>query len=129
MELPFVSPKPTHLSNRIANSPPQMATENIIMAMVEKGYSRQDTHEEIRVLSHQAGAVVKQEGKDNDLIERIKVTPFFQPVLAEIDSLTDPSSFIGRSPEIVEKLISTKVKAALEKYKGQLDGDAVELNV
>ena len=106
-----------------------MATENIIMAMVEKGYSRQDTHEEIRVLSHQAGAVVKQEGKDNDLIERIKVTPFLQPVLAEIDSLTDPSSFIGRSPEIVEKLISTKVKAALEKYKGQLDGDVVELNV
>jgi adenylosuccinate lyase len=129
MELPFVSPEPTHLPNRTANSPPQMATENIIMAMVEKGYSRQDTHEEIRVLSHQAGAVVKQEGKDNDLIERIKVTPFFQPVLAEIDSLTDPSSFIGRSPEIVEKLISTKVKAALEKYKGQLDGDAVELNV
>jgi adenylosuccinate lyase len=106
-----------------------MATENIIMAMVEKGYSRQDTHEEIRVLSHQAAAVVKQEGKDNDLLDRIKVTPFFQPILAELDSLTDPSSFVGRSPEIVEKLISTKVKAALEKYKGQLDGDVVELNV
>jgi adenylosuccinate lyase len=104
-----------------------MATENIIMAMVEKGYSRQDTHEEIRVLSHQAAAVVKQEGKD--LLDRIKVTPFFQPILAELDSLTDPSSFVGRSPEIVEKLISTKVKAALEKYKGQLDGDVVELNV
>ena len=46
-----------------------MATENIIMAMVEKGGSRQDCHEEIRVLSHQASAVVKQEGGDNDLIE------------------------------------------------------------
>jgi adenylosuccinate lyase len=111
------------------NNLPQMATENIIMAMVEKGYSRQDTHEEIRVLSHQAGAVVKQEGKDNDLIERIKVRPFFQPILAEIDTLTDPSNFVGRSPEIVEKLVSTKVKVALEKYKGQLDGDVVELNV
>jgi hypothetical protein len=68
-------------------------------------------------------------GKDNDLIERIKTRPFFQPVLAEIDTLTDPSTFVGRSPEIVEKLINTKVKAALEKYKGQLDGEAVELNV
>ena len=106
-----------------------MATENIIMAMVEKGYSRQDTHEEIRVLSHQADAVVKQEGKDNDLIERIKVRPFFQPILADIDTLTDPGNFIGRCPEIVEKLISTKVKTALEKYKGQLYGEAVELNV
>lgn len=99
------------------------------MAMVEKGYSRQDTHEEIRVLSHQAGAVVKQQGKDNDLIERIKIRPFFQPILAEIDTLTDPSSFVGRSPEIVEKLINTKVKAALEKYADSIDGEIVELNV
>lgn len=106
-----------------------MATENIIMAMVEKGYSRQDTHEEIRVLSHQAGAMVKQEGKDNDLIDRIKVAEFFKPILSEIDSLTDPSSFVGRSPEIVERLISTKVKAALQKYHDKLDGDVVELNV
>ena len=86
-----------------------MATENIIMAMVEKGYSRQDTHEEIRVLSHQAGAVVKQEGKDNDLIERIKVTPFFQPVLAEIDSLPKNDAAF---PERLKELQKTFVPGA-----------------
>ena len=48
-----------------------MATENIIMAMVKKdGGDRQEVHEKIRVLSHEAGAKVKMEGKDNDLIER-----------------------------------------------------------
>jgi adenylosuccinate lyase len=28
----------------------------------------------------------------------------------------DPATFIGRSPEIVTKLVETKVKPALEKY-------------
>ena len=48
-----------------------MATENIIMALVARGVSRQEAHEQIRVLSHEAGAEVKQHGRDNDLLERI----------------------------------------------------------
>nr|POF22188.1 adenylosuccinate lyase [Quercus suber] len=91
------------IKQRIDLELPFMATENVIMAMVDQGHSRQDTHEEIRVLSHQAGAVVKQEGKANDLLERIKRTPFFQPVLAQLDALTDPATFVGRCPEIVDE--------------------------
>ena len=56
---------------------PFMATENIIMKLVSLGISRQDAHEEIRVLSHQASDVVKKHGGTNDLIERIKKTEFF----------------------------------------------------
>ncbi len=56
-----------------------MATENIIMKLVSLGVSRQQAHEEIRVLSHQASDIVKGGGK-NDLIERIKKTEFFKPV-------------------------------------------------
>lgn len=56
-----------------------MATENIIMKMVSRGASRQECHEEIRVLSHQASDVVKKEGGRNDLIQRIKKTEFFKP--------------------------------------------------
>lgn len=36
------------IKQRIDLELPFMATENVIMAMVDKGYSRQDTHEEIR---------------------------------------------------------------------------------
>lgn len=82
------------------------------------------------VLSHEAGAVVKQEGKDNDLIERIKRTKFFEPVMAELESLLDPTTFIGRCPEIVEEFVELDVKPALAKYEaaiGQI-GDA-ELKV
>jgi adenylosuccinate lyase len=41
---------------------------------------RQEAHEHIRVLSHQAAKVVKEEGKPNDLIERIKKEPYFEPI-------------------------------------------------
>jgi len=80
-----------------------MASENIIMKMVATGASRQEAHEQIRVLSHQASDVVKNQGGKNDLIERIKKTEFFKPVWEEIDSLLDPKLFVGRSAEIVEK--------------------------
>ena len=46
---------------------------------------------------------MKSEGGSNDLIERIKKTPFFEPVVAELDKLLDPKTFIGRAPEQVEK--------------------------
>lgn len=41
---------------------------------------RQEAHEHIRVLSHQAAKVVKEEGKPNDLIERIKKDDYFKPI-------------------------------------------------
>lgn len=100
------------------------------MAMVAAGASRQETHEEIRVLSHQAAAVVKQEGKDNDLIERIKRTKFFEPVLPQLDKLLDPATFIGRAPEQTERFVAKAVQPALEKYKDSLKGAAeATLNV
>ena len=121
---------PAVIERRVEAELPFMATENIIMAMVEKGYSRQHAHEEIRVLSHQAGAKVKQEGKDNDLLDRIKESEFLKPIVPELDALIDPSTFIGRSPQIVEKLVNTKVKTALAKYQAQLEGvGAADLHV
>ncbi|KAJ1334909.1 adenylosuccinate lyase [Batrachochytrium salamandrivorans] len=66
---------PQVIARRISQELPFMATENIIMAMVKGGGDRQTCHEEIRVLSHQAARCVKEEGGENDLIERIKATP------------------------------------------------------
>lgn len=93
-----------------------MATENIIMACVAAGLSRQDAHEEIRVLSHEASAVVKQEGKQNDLIERVKKTKFFEPIIGKLETLLDSSTFVGRSPEQVDAFLSKEVWPKIEKY-------------
>ena len=97
------------------------------MALVKKGISRQDAHEEIRVLSHQASAAVKMEGKPNDLIERIRVTPFFEPILSELDQLLDGKTFTGRAPQQVEKYLAKggEVDSVLEKYRQQGMGNKV----
>jgi adenylosuccinate lyase len=63
---------------------------------------------------------VKQQGKPNDLIERIKDREFFQPILPELQALLDPSTFTGRSSQIVEEVVSVNVAAALEKYAEDL---------
>ena len=112
---------PKVIERRINAELPFMATENIIAALVAKGESRQRAHEEIKVLSHEASAVVKREGKDNDLIERIRRHPFFAPVLPEMDRLLDPSTFVGRAPQQVEKFVSVVVGPVLERYKDSID--------
>lgn len=109
-----------------------MASENIIMKMVSKGASRQDCHEEIRVLSHQASHVVKMEGKPNDLIERIRNTPYFAPVHDILDEVLDPALYTGRSGIIVERLCGPggKVEAALAPYTEKIsNAGSAELHV
>lgn len=107
---------------------PFMATENFIMAMVTgHGADRQDCHEKLRVLSHQAGHVVKKEGKDNDLVDRIKGDPYFAPILDDIERLLDPKTFVGRAPQQVDEFLAQEVKPILLKYAGQLDSKAVLL--
>ncbi|KAL8724834.1 MAG: hypothetical protein Q9181_006659 [Wetmoreana brouardii] len=110
---------PAVIQRRINEELPFMATENFIMAMVDKGYSRQDAHERIRVLSHEAAEQVKLHGKDNDLIERVKKDPFFKPILDVVPELLDSRTFVGRAPQQVEKFTAAggEVQMALEKYK------------
>lgn len=99
------------------------------MRIVSKGASRQDAHERIRVLSHEASAVVKQEGKDNDLISRIKTDPFFAPIHAEIDQLMDSKTFVGRAPEQTVKFVETEVRQALKPFEKDLSSAVSELSV
>ncbi|KAI5807913.1 L-Aspartase-like protein [Peziza echinospora] len=120
---------PAVIARRIREELPFMATENIIMRIVALGGSRQDAHEKIRVLSHEASAVVKLEGKDNDLIQRIAKDEFFKPIWGELESLMKPETFVGRAPEQVVKFVNTEVAAALKPWQGQLGTKAIELSV
>ncbi|VDI17646.1 Hypothetical predicted protein [Mytilus galloprovincialis] len=93
-----------------------MATENIIMAMVKAGGDRQECHEQIRVLSQEAGNVVKREGKDNDLVERIRRTNYFKPIHQILDTLLDASTFIGRAPKQVDQFLDKEADPHIAKY-------------
>ncbi|EWC45705.1 adenylosuccinate lyase [Drechslerella stenobrocha 248] len=94
---------PQRIKARVHEELPFMITETIIMRLVAQGESRQEAHEQIRVLSHQASSTVKDKGEQNDLILRIKATEFFRPIWNELDGLLKPELYIGRSAEIVER--------------------------
>ncbi len=116
---------PQVIRRRIDSELPFMATENLIMAMVEAGGDRQEVHERIRVLSHEAAAEVKQHGRDNDLIQRVERDAFFAPIHGQLDQLLDPATFIGRAPEQVDAFLSAEVRPLLAAYSGKLDGAAI----
>ncbi|KAI1775786.1 adenylosuccinate lyase [Hypoxylon cercidicola] len=111
---------------------PFMITENVIMKIVSKGGNRQEAHEKVRVLSHEAGHVVKHEGGQNDLIDRIKKDEYFKPVWDELDEMMDPKLYIGRSATIVEKYCGqgSIVEQRLLPYKSYISKAGIaELNV
>ena len=120
---------PAIINRRIDMELPFMATENIIMAIVRKGGDRQVCHENIRVHSHLAARVVKEEGGDNDLINRIREDNYFAPILDELESLLDPQTFIGRAPEQVEEFLKIEVAQSLEAFADKLTKSSTNLNV
>lgn len=101
---------------------PFMSTEVILMECVKKGGDRQVLHEEIRKLSMQAAKNVKQNGKENNLIDLIKLNENFSIIHDIIDEILDPYSFIGRSEEQVEKFINDEIenKGILKNIKNDL---------
>ncbi|CAH0564418.1 unnamed protein product [Brassicogethes aeneus] len=122
---------PKVIERRINQELPFMSAENLIMAMVKKGGDRQVCHEKIRVLSHEAGAQVKQHGKDNDFLDRVRADPYFKPILADIDSLLDPSTYIGRAAEQVTEFLEEEVQPVLSQYEKVLKSQnkPVTLNI
>ena len=92
---------------------PFMATENIMMDAVKRGGDRQELHERIREHSMAAGAVVKQEGKENDLVDRIAGDPAFGMTKEMIVELLEPKNFVGRAPQQTEEFITEVVKPVL----------------
>ena len=94
---------PKRIAARIREELPFMITESIINKLVARGKSRQEAHEEVRVLSHEASHAVKDMGQQNDLVERIKSTEFFKPIWGELDEMLKAELYTGRSAEIVEK--------------------------
>ena len=107
---------------------PFMATENIMMDAVKAGGDRQELHERIRQHSMAAGRVVKEEGKDNDLLERIAADPAFGMTMDQLQAIMKPENFVGRAPEQTEEFISEYVKPVLGENKDIL-GMKAEINV
>jgi adenylosuccinate lyase len=120
MENPEVYPK--MMAKRLEAELPFMATETILMECVKRGADRQKLHGVIRDHAMSAAKRVKQEGKDNDLIERLASDPEIPLGRGEIELLLDLRKFVGRAPEQVAEFIKEQIRPVMEKYTDLLGG-------
>lgn len=100
---------------------PFMASENLMMAAVQRGGDRQELHEIIRTHSQAAAARVKSEGKPNDLLDRLRDEPAFADV--DLEAALDPASFVGRAPQQVDAFVKEIVEPMRQRYAEALDYD------
>jgi adenylosuccinate lyase len=107
---------PAMIARHLREELPLMCTENILMAAVGAGGDRQDLHEWIRQHSQAAAAVVKEQGGENDLLDRLKQDKAFAAV--DLDAAVDPRSLTGRSAEQVDEFLAEVVGPIRERYGG-----------
>ena len=119
---------PKVIESRLRSELPFMATENIMMDAVKAGGDRQELHEKIRVHSMAAGKVVKEEGKANDLLERIAADPAFGMNMEQLQAIMKPENFVGRAPQQTEEFVNEVINPILEENKEVL-GLTAEINV
>lgn len=83
---------------------PFIATENLMMEAVKRGGDRQQIHEIIRTCSMEATARMKA-GESWDLLASLAEHPEFGMSKVEMEAVLEPSLYIGRCPEQVERYL------------------------
>jgi adenylosuccinate lyase len=119
---------PKVIEKRLMSELPFMATENIMMAAVKAGGDRQELHERIRLLSMEAGKHVKEEGKENNLLELIAADSAFNMSYEELQKTMDPSLYTGRAGKQVSKFLTQVVQPILNENQDLL-GVKAEIHV
>ena len=97
---------PARIRARIAEELPFMATESLIVRAVQGGGDRQEMHEVIRRHAIAAARAMKDEGRTNDLLDRLDADPAFPLPTDELRAVTDPSRFIGRAAHQVDDFLT-----------------------
>ena len=116
------------IRQRVMRELPFMATENIMMDAVEKGGNRQELHEKLRVHAQLAARHVKEEGGENDMIERVAADPSFQLNEEDLRAVLKPENYTGRSAEQVTEYLDEIIRPLLKERAGEAGGQ-VELTV
>ena len=100
---------------------PFIATEEILMKAVQKGGDRQFLHEKIRTLSMETVQRMRESGAANDLLKKLADDEEFSLTKEDLDDLSQPERYIGRSQEQVEEFISQEVDPILSETDVDLD--------
>lgn len=120
---------PKQIKRHLSQELPFMATEKILMACVEKGRSRQEVHEAIKIHSVAAGKTVKEDGLANDLLERLGADTGIPFSREELESLVgDGREFAGRAEQQTEEYLAEIVHPRLTRNKNLLN-DSVDISL
>ena len=119
---------PKVIEQRLRRELPFMATENIMMDAAKRGADRQELHEHVRVHSMAASRVIKEEGGENDLLERIAGDPIFGVTLEELNGIVDPHKYVGRAPRQTEIFLKETVQPVLDRYADTAE-ETAEINL
>jgi adenylosuccinate lyase len=111
---------PKVINARLMSELPFMATENIMMDAVKLGGDRQVLHEKIRTLSMEAGKRVKEEGLENDLLDRIAADPDFNMTKEQLLALMKPENFTGCAEQQTEAYLANVISPLLDANKDSL---------
>lgn len=116
---------PNVISRQLNSELPFMATEAILMAGVQAGGDRQTLHEQIRVHSQEAADAVKQQGKSNDLISRLKTDDSFAAV--DLEGTLDASLYTGRASEQVDAFVADQIEPIRKRLATDLTADGEDV--
>jgi adenylosuccinate lyase len=105
---------PARIRQRIAEELPFMATESLIVRAVQAGGDRQAVHEVIRQHSIAAARAMKDEGKPNDMLERLGKDPAFPVPSDDLRKVTDPRRFTGRAAHQVDEFLAEVIAPILD---------------
>ncbi len=112
---------PQVIGRHVREELPFLATERILMEATKMGGDRQLLHERLRVHAMEATRVIKEEGGENDLLERIASDPAFSNIKERLPRLLEPKNFIGRAPQQVEEFVKGVVEPLLERHKDLIE--------
>jgi adenylosuccinate lyase len=98
----------------LQNEMPFLATEKLMMEAVKNGADRQDAHEVVRIHAIEVARLIKEEGTQNNLLQRLADEPMFEGV--DLTLATNPSDFVGLAPEQVDLFCKEIVEPIRQNY-------------
>jgi adenylosuccinate lyase len=120
---------PARIRQRVLDELPFMATEELIVRAVRAGGDRQAVHEVIRRHSVAAARAMKDEGKRNDMLERLAADSEYGVPIADLREAIEPVRFIGRAAVQVDEFLDEVIEPLLTGTAPVVAHDVVEVRV
>jgi adenylosuccinate lyase len=121
---------PNQIERHLRMELPFMSTEKILMEAVKMGESRQEMHEVIKEHSLAAGRIVKEEGGDNNLLQRLGNDPRIPFSEEELQAMVgDFTQFTGRASAQTSEYLQEVVTPLIISRKDQMGNIDASLSV